>query len=65
MDLGLPVLIEKPFTINAAQTLCFVNVNDLLGFEVGDLKTGKMLHRVEVTGYAVADSEEQEHRTVF
>jgi DNA-binding beta-propeller fold protein YncE len=41
----------RPFTINAAQTLCFVNVNDLLGFEVGDMKTGKMLHRVEVTGF--------------
>jgi DNA-binding beta-propeller fold protein YncE len=43
--------VVRPFTINAAQTLCFVNVNDLLGFEVGDLKTGKMLHRVEVAGY--------------
>jgi hypothetical protein len=42
--------VIRPFTINAAQTLCFVNVNDLLGFEVGDLKTGKMLHRVEVAG---------------
>lgn len=31
----------RPFTINAAQTLCFVNVNELLGFEVGDIKTGK------------------------
>jgi len=41
----------RPFTINAKQTLCFVNVNDLLGFEVGDIKTGKMLHRVEVSGY--------------
>jgi hypothetical protein len=27
-----------------------VNVNDLL-FRVGDLKTGKVLHRVEVTGF--------------
>jgi len=44
--------VIRPFTINAAQTLCFVNVNDLLGFEVGDLKTGRMLHRVEVTGFA-------------
>lgn len=44
--------VIRPFTINGAQTLCFVNVNDLLGFEVGDLKTGKMLHRVEVNGYA-------------
>jgi hypothetical protein len=42
--------VVRPFTINKAQTLCFVNVNDLLGFEVGDIKTGKMLHRVEVTG---------------
>lgn len=40
----------RPFTVNGSQTLCFVNVNGLLGFEVGDLKTGKMLHRVEVKG---------------
>jgi DNA-binding beta-propeller fold protein YncE len=42
----------RPFTVNAAQTLCFVNVNELLGFEVGDLKTGKKLHRVEVQGFS-------------
>ena len=41
----------RPFTVNAAQTLCFVNVNDLLGFEIGDLKTGKKLLRVEVKGF--------------
>ena len=41
----------RPFTINGSQTLCFVNVNGLLGFEVGDLKTGKKLYRVEVEGY--------------
>ena len=41
----------RPFTVNAAQTLCFVNVNNLLGFEVGDLRSGKMLHRVEVAGF--------------
>ncbi len=41
----------RPFTVNAAQTLCFVNVNDLLGFEIGDLKTGKKLHRVEIQGF--------------
>jgi DNA-binding beta-propeller fold protein YncE len=43
--------VIRPFTINAAETLCFVNVNGLLGFEVGEIKTGKMLHRVEVAGY--------------
>jgi hypothetical protein len=41
----------RPFTVNAAKTLCFVNVNGLLGFEVGDLTTGKVLHRVEVQGF--------------
>jgi hypothetical protein len=41
----------RPFTVNAAQTLCYVNVNDLLGFEIGDIKAGKKLHRVEVQGY--------------
>jgi len=28
-----------------------VNVNELLGFEIGDLKTGKKLYRVEVQGF--------------
>jgi hypothetical protein len=42
----------RPFTVNGSQTLVFVNVNDLLGFEVGDLTTGKKLHRVEVSGYS-------------
>lgn len=43
--------VIRPFTINAAETRAFVNVNDLLGFEVGDLTTGRVLHRVEVRGY--------------
>jgi hypothetical protein len=41
----------RPFTVNARQTLCFVNVNDLLGFEVGDLATGRRRYRVEVQGF--------------
>jgi len=41
----------RPFTVNGSGTLCFVNVNELLGFEIGDLMTGKMLYRVEVQGY--------------
>ena len=43
--------VIRPFTINGAQTLCYVNVNGLLGFEVGDLKSGKKLYRVEVQGF--------------
>jgi DNA-binding beta-propeller fold protein YncE len=41
----------RPFTVNGSETLVFVNVNALLGFEVGDLQTGRVLHRVEVEGY--------------
>jgi hypothetical protein len=41
----------RPFTVNGRNTLCFVNVNGLLGFEVGDVRTGKKLCRVEVQGY--------------
>lgn len=40
-----------PFTVNGRQSLVFVTVNELLGFEIGDLKTGKKLHRVEVAGF--------------
>jgi hypothetical protein len=42
----------RPFTINSKQTLCFVNINELLGFEVGDLVSGRKLHRVEVEGFS-------------
>ena len=41
----------RPFTINGRQTRCFVTINELLGFEVGDIVTGKKTHRVEVTGF--------------
>src|SRR5437899_774042 len=41
----------RPFTVSADRSLCYVTVNKLLGFEIGDLKTGKKLHRVEVPGY--------------
>ena len=41
----------RPFTINGRQTLVYVNVNGLLGFEIGDLKAGQVLQRVEVPGF--------------
>jgi DNA-binding beta-propeller fold protein YncE len=41
----------RPFTVNGAKTLCVVNVNGLLGFEIGDLTTGKKVYRVEVKDY--------------
>jgi DNA-binding beta-propeller fold protein YncE len=47
--------VIRPFTINGAQTRVYVNVNGLLGFEVGDLKTGKVLQHVEVPGFEKGD----------
>lgn len=41
----------RPFTINFDQTLAFCCVNDLLGFEVGDIRTGTLKHRVVVEGF--------------
>jgi hypothetical protein len=42
----------RPFTVNGSQTLGYMCVNDLLGFEIGDLKSGQVLSRVEVQGFA-------------
>lgn len=44
--------VIRPFTVNGSNSLCFVNVNQLLGFEIGDIKTGKELFEVQVKGYA-------------
>jgi DNA-binding beta-propeller fold protein YncE len=41
----------RPFTVNGSQTRCYVCINDLLGFEIGDLTTGEKLARVEVQGF--------------
>ena len=50
-EIGPFANVIRPFTINGPQTRVYVNVNDLLGFEVGDLKTGKVLQHVEVPGF--------------
>lgn len=42
----------RPFTVNGEQTRAYICVNDLLGFEIGDLTTGKLAHRVEVQGFS-------------
>jgi sugar lactone lactonase YvrE len=39
--------------VNGKGTLCFVNINGLLGFEVGNLTTGQKLHRVQVEGFSM------------
>ena len=39
-----------PHTINGSRTLGFVNTDHIVGFEVGDLNSGKKLHTVWVRG---------------
>ena len=41
----------RPFTINGKENLTYVTVDSLLGFEVGDLSTGKKLEHVVVEGW--------------
>jgi YVTN family beta-propeller protein len=41
----------RPFTVNGSNSLVFVNVNDILGFEVGDVKSGRRLYDVRVGGF--------------
>jgi len=41
----------RPFTVNGSNSLAFVNTNNILGFEVGDVKTGKKLYDVAVQGF--------------
>ena len=41
----------RPFTVNGRETRVYATEDSLLGFEVGDLKTGKKLARVVVEGW--------------
>lgn len=41
----------RPFTINGKETIVYVTVDSLLGFEVGDLNTGKKIAHVPVQGW--------------
>ena len=38
----------RPFTINGRETLAYISVTGLLGFQVGDITTGKVLYTVPV-----------------
>jgi DNA-binding beta-propeller fold protein YncE len=43
--------VVRPFTVDGSNARCYVNVNQLLGFEIGDIKTGKELYKVTVQGF--------------
>ena len=41
----------RPFVVNGSNTKCFVDVDGLLGFQMGDITTGKVLGTVTVQGF--------------
>ncbi len=41
----------RPFTVNGKQTRVYANINELLGFEAGDLITGQKLYSLKVNGF--------------
>ena len=43
----------RPFTINGAESLAFITLSGFLGFQVGDLSTGKILYTVPVQGFPI------------
>jgi DNA-binding beta-propeller fold protein YncE len=42
----------RPFTVNGKETVAYITVDSLLGFEVGDITTGKKLAHIEVKGWS-------------
>ena len=45
----------RPFVLNHDSSKIYANVNNLLGFEIADVASGKILHRVEVQGFGWPD----------
>lgn len=43
----------RPFTISGSERRVYACVNGLLGFEIGDVTTGKLFQRVEVPGFKI------------
>lgn len=41
----------RPLTVNGKETRAYVTVDSLLGFEVGDIQTGKKIAHIEVEGW--------------
>lgn len=41
----------RPFAVTSDDRFCYINLDGILGYEIGDLKTGKKIGRVEIQGY--------------
>lgn len=42
----------RPFTINGQETLAYMSTTAFLGFQVGDIATGKILYTVPIQGFS-------------
>jgi DNA-binding beta-propeller fold protein YncE len=42
----------RPFTVNAKETLAYININGLLGFVVVDITSGQVLYRTSPDGFS-------------
>ncbi|MEA2708923.1 MAG: hypothetical protein QOF78_1524 [Phycisphaerales bacterium] len=43
--------VVRPFTINGKGSLIFATVNNFVGFQVGDVASGKVIYTIAPTGY--------------
>ncbi len=41
----------RPFTVNRKETLAFITTSGFLGFQVGDINTGRIIYSVQVKGF--------------
>ena len=44
--------VVRPFTVNGKASLVFATVHNLVGFEIGDVATGKVLYTVKPPGFS-------------
>lgn len=51
----------RPFTINGAETLAFISVSGFLGFQVGNINTGRVLYTVRIPGNPGASDNSPTH----
>jgi len=47
----------RPFTINGRETLAFTTEDDFLGFQVSDIRSGRVLYTVPVQGFSFPPSD--------
>jgi len=53
--------VVRPFTVNGKASLVFATVHNLIGFEIGDVATGKILYTVKPPGYAQPAADNKIH----